>query len=112
MVSIIISRNHREPILRMCSCAIEMSMVASHVIWLLRTRGIRRRAKEAGETFDESEEGAQWQAKGLDMEKKIMCFFSKKSTLEEEDRRPVRDDADTLVNPDGMTSKTVPNAVA
>jgi hypothetical protein len=88
-----------------------MSMVASHVIWLLRTRGIRRRAKEAGKTFDESEEGTEWQAKGLDMEKKIMRFFSKKSTLEEEDRRPVRDHADTLVNPDEVTSKTVPNAV-
>ncbi|KAF3031600.1 hypothetical protein E8E11_001052 [Didymella keratinophila] len=63
-------------------CAIEMSMVASHMIWLFRTRGIRKRAKEAGETFEEFEEGAEWQAKGIDIEKKIMHLFSKRTEME------------------------------
>lgn len=54
-------------------------MVASHMIWLFRTRGIRKRAKEAGETFEEFEEGAEWQAKGIDIEKKIMHLFSKRT---------------------------------
>lgn len=44
-----------------------MSMVASHLIWLLRTRGIRKRAQESGQAFDESEECMAWQAKGIDL---------------------------------------------
>jgi hypothetical protein len=93
-----------------CSCAIEMSMVASHMIWLIRTRGIRKRAKEAGETFDEFEEGVEWQAKGIDIEEKVRHFFSKKSTAEE-DGLPVIGVADALANPEEVTPKTVPNAV-
>jgi hypothetical protein len=88
-----------------------MSMVASHMIWLFRTRGIRKRAKEAGETFDEFEEGSEWQAKGIDIEKNIIHFFSKKSTPEE-GRLPATGGADALVNPEEITPKTVPNAVA
>lgn len=93
-----------------CSCAIEMSMVASHMIWLIRTRGIRKRAKEAGETFDEFEEGVEWQAKGIDIEEKVRHFFSKKS-IAEEDGLPVIGVADALANPEEVTPKTVPNAV-
>jgi hypothetical protein len=85
-------------------------MVASHMIWLLRTRGIRKRAKEAGQTFDEFEEGARWQAKGIDIEKKIRHFFHKKSTPEESSV-PGRGDADTVLSPEEITPKTVPNAV-
>jgi hypothetical protein len=91
-------------------CAIEMSMVASHMIWLIRTRGIRKRAKAAGETFDEYEEGVEWQAKGIDIEEKVRHFFSKKSTAEE-DGLPVIGVADALANLEEVTPKTVPNAV-
>jgi hypothetical protein len=52
-------------------CAIEMSMVVSHLIWRLRTRGIRKRAKAEGKTFDESAEGRAWQAEGIDLEAKF-----------------------------------------
>ena len=34
---------------------------------MLRTRKIRKKAKQAGESFDEFEEGIQWQVKGVDM---------------------------------------------
>jgi hypothetical protein len=46
-------------------------MVASHLIWMVRTRGIRRRAKDDDLTFDESVEGSEWQAKGIDMGAKL-----------------------------------------
>lgn len=52
-------------------CAIEMSMVVSHLIWRVRTRDIRKMAGASGKTFDESEEGQEWQAKGIDIEKKF-----------------------------------------
>jgi hypothetical protein len=51
-------------------------MVASHLIWLLRTRAIRRRAKEADQTFDESEECIEWQAQGTDLEAKFLGLFA------------------------------------
>ncbi|CAN9323895.1 unnamed protein product [Alternaria alternata] len=88
-------------------CAIEMSMVASHMIWLIRTHRDRKRAKEAGETFII---GSQWQAKGIDIEEKVRHFFSKKSTAEE-DGLPVIGVADALANPEEVIPKTVPNAV-
>jgi hypothetical protein len=56
-------------------CAIEMSMVVSHLIWRLRTRGIRKRAKAEGKTFDESAEGRAWQAQGIDLETKFRKFW-------------------------------------
>ncbi|KAF2797474.1 PQ loop repeat protein-like protein [Melanomma pulvis-pyrius CBS 109.77] len=52
-------------------CIIEMSMVASHLIWLLRTRGIRKRAKVEGKSFDEVAEGVQWQSEGVNLESKF-----------------------------------------
>ncbi|KAF2680468.1 PQ loop repeat protein-like protein [Lentithecium fluviatile CBS 122367] len=58
-------------------CMIEMSMVTSHLIWRLRTRGIRKRAKADGKTFDESEEGLAWQAKGIDLEAKFWKFVER-----------------------------------
>ena len=85
-------------------------MVASHWVWLFRTRGIRRRAKEAGVKFDEFEEAITWQAKGIDIGKKILRFFSKKSRLEKRTHTD-ENDADTPVNPEEITPKTVPNAV-
>jgi hypothetical protein len=80
-----------------------MSMVASHLIWLFRTRKIRARAKEAGETFDESAEGLQWQSKGIDMEKMFLGLFS--------NSKDVTEHSDPLVSPEEVTSKTVPDAV-
>ena len=84
-------------------------MVASHWVWLFRTRVIRRRAKEAGVKFDEFEEAITWQAKGINVEKKILRFFSKKSRLEESIHNG--NGAETPVNPEEITPKTVPNAV-
>ena len=40
-------------------------MFISHGIWLLRTRGIRRRAKEAHLSFDEFPEAIEWQESGF-----------------------------------------------
>lgn len=40
-------------------------MFISHGIWLLRTRGIRKRAKEAQLSFDDFPEGTEWQDKGF-----------------------------------------------
>lgn len=44
-----------------CSASIEASIVLSQVIWLFRTRRIRRRAKEAGLNWDEFPEAQAWQ---------------------------------------------------
>jgi hypothetical protein len=91
------------------SCTIEMSMVASHMIWVFRTRGIRSRAKEAGETFDESEEGLQWQSQGTNFEKRILRLLGKGSGQAEETDSGL-DKADTLVLPAEVIPKTVPIA--
>lgn len=40
-------------------------MFISHGVWLLRTRGLRRRAKDAGLAFDELPEAIAWQEGGL-----------------------------------------------
>jgi hypothetical protein len=80
-----------------------MSMVASHLVWLFRTRKIRARAKVSGETFDESAEGTQWQANGIDLEKMFLGLFS--------NSKNVTDHSDPLVSPEEVIPKTVPNAV-
>ena len=85
-------------------------MVASHLIWLFRTRGIRHRAKEAGGTFDESEEGVEWQAKGVDLETKFLKLFSKTKSAEASTNAE-DDTEDTHINAQHVTPKTVPNAV-
>ncbi|KAJ4374853.1 hypothetical protein N0V83_001931 [Neocucurbitaria cava] len=85
-------------------CAIEMSMVVSQLIWLFRTRGIRKRAKADGKTFDESNEGIEWQSKGIDLETKFLKLVSRKSLPEEDFETEIE-------NPDRITPKTVPNAV-
>lgn len=46
-------------------------MVASHLIWLFRTRGIRKRAKIEEKSFDEAAEGVEWQSEGVDLESKF-----------------------------------------
>ncbi|CAO2654030.1 Nn.00g107630.m01.CDS01 [Neocucurbitaria sp. VM-36] len=91
-------------------CAIEMSMVASHLTWLFRTRGIRKRAKDDGKSFDESEEGIEWQSKGLDLETKLLKLFSRKHSPGE-DFNTENGSADNLVIPDHVIPKTVPNAM-
>ncbi|KAF1943846.1 PQ loop repeat protein [Clathrospora elynae] len=91
-------------------CTIEMTMVASHLIWRLRTREMRTRAKAAGQTFDEFEESAQWQAKGIDLEKKLFGLFSKKRAPGEDAIADV-DNADTSVDPEHFIPKTVPNVL-
>ena len=62
-------------------CTIEMSMVVSHLIWKLRTRGIRKRAKAEGQTFDECEEGREWQAQGIDLEAKFWKLLGREGKL-------------------------------
>lgn len=47
------------------SALIELCLFISQGIWLLRTRGIRRRAKEAGLGFDDFPEAVEWQDKGF-----------------------------------------------
>ena len=48
-----------------CSCAIEYGMFISHGVWLHRTRGIRKRAKQAQLSFDNFPEAMEWQDKGF-----------------------------------------------
>ncbi|KAK8017091.1 PQ loop repeat protein [Apiospora rasikravindrae] len=43
-------------------CALELGIFASHLIWLLRTRQVRRDAKAQGKTFDEL--AAEYEEKG------------------------------------------------
>ncbi|KAI9713933.1 MAG: hypothetical protein M1820_000663 [Bogoriella megaspora] len=52
--------------------AIELSMFLSHGVWLFRTRKLRRKAKEAGVTFDEFPEYTEWQSKATKLNFKIM----------------------------------------
>ncbi|OAL51573.1 PQ loop repeat protein-like protein [Pyrenochaeta sp. DS3sAY3a] len=93
-------------------CVIEMTMVASHFIWLLRTWDLRKRAKEEGKTFDESEECVQWQAKGIDLEAKFRGLFSKTTSGPDEEARNSSIDSDAAPALDEhITPKTVPNAV-
>ena len=44
------------------SFALELGIFVSHVVWLLRTRKVRREAKEKGKTFDEL--AAEYEEKG------------------------------------------------
>ncbi|KAK5240351.1 hypothetical protein LTS06_012486 [Exophiala xenobiotica] len=47
-------------------CAfMEMSMFLSHGIWLLRTRRLRKKCKEAGLDFDSHPEALEWQNNGF-----------------------------------------------
>ena len=44
-----------------CSATIELGIFLSQAIWLIRTRKIRQRAKEAGLNWDEFPEAQAWQ---------------------------------------------------
>jgi hypothetical protein len=87
-----------------------MAMVASHLIWLLRTKGMRRRAKEAGQTFDQSEEGSQWESKGIDLETKFKDLFTRDRPLLN-NSEPRGDGTDAIIVPEHIVPKTVPNAM-
>ena len=89
-----------------------MSMVTSHLVWLFRTRDIRQRAKEAGQSFDEFEESALWQSEGIDLEKRMRGFFSGTSTeaTGASGQRGISNTYGTFVHPETVTPKTVPNA--
>ncbi|RAR10731.1 PQ loop repeat protein [Stemphylium lycopersici] len=89
-------------------CAIEMSMVASHLTWRLRTRGIRKRAKESGKTFEEFEEGIEWQAKGIDLGKLLKRLTAGKTCEGTSGAASV--DVEALPIPEEVTPKTVPDA--
>lgn len=92
------------------SCVIEMSMVVSHLVWLLRTRDIRKRAKEAGKTFDEFEEGIEWQAKGVDVGGLLNGMFTGRTAANRRASVAV-DDIEALPKTEEITTKTVPNGV-
>lgn len=92
-------------LLTMTSCLIEMSMVASHLIWLVRTRGIRQRAKELGLTFDEFGEGKEWQAKGIDFERKLLKLFKRRSVCDD-----LNTSTESATDCTHVVPKTVPNA--
>lgn len=49
----------------MLSCSIEWGVFISHGIWLLRTRKLRQRAKDADSSFDEFPEAIEWQQNGF-----------------------------------------------
>ncbi|KAL5411876.1 hypothetical protein PMIN06_005631 [Paraphaeosphaeria minitans] len=66
-------------------CAIEMSMMMSHLVWRVRTRGIRKRANAEGKTFDESAEGIAWQAKGIDLEAKFWKMVGREDKAKKEE---------------------------
>ena len=85
-------------------------MVVSHLVWLLRTRGIRKRAKEAGKTFDEFEEGIEWQAKGIDVGRLLKDMFTARTGARGEARVAI-DDTEALPKTEEVTPKTVPNGV-
>jgi len=91
-------------------CMIEMSMVTSHLVWRVRTMGIRKRAKAASKTFDEFEEGREWQERGLDLEAKFWKLVGKNDSgglLDETDSEEAA--ADEVVS--GTPKNMVPNAV-
>ncbi|KAH5581255.1 hypothetical protein HBI24_136210 [Parastagonospora nodorum] len=88
-------------------CTIEMTMVASHWIWLFRTRAMRKRAKEHDQSFDESEECIEWQSKGVELEAIFWRLFSKKDQVD----RDAGLGCDSPVEPHSVVPKTVPNAV-
>lgn len=91
-----------------------MSMVASHLVWLFRTRGIRQRAKESNQTFDESEEGAQWQSEGLDLEKRMRGIFTRTNpqVSSTNNSTGTADTYGTFETHASSVPKTVPNATA
>jgi len=70
-------------------------MVASHLVWLLRTRKIRKIAKAAGQAFDDNKECQEWQSKGI-------TFFAKKKMMIEQSG---------YGGCEHVVPKTVPNAV-
>ncbi|KAF2655676.1 PQ loop repeat protein [Lophiostoma macrostomum CBS 122681] len=98
-------------------CAIEMSMVASHLMWALRTRGIRKRARAEGKNFDDFHEAVEWQSKGIDFEDKLMRLVRRggKEQKEEEgfDRSEIDVESETVnqVVGKGEIRNTVPNGV-
>ncbi|KAK4943172.1 hypothetical protein LTR10_017196 [Elasticomyces elasticus] len=47
------------------SACLEMSMFISQGVWLLRTRRLRKKCKEAGVEFDSHPEAMQWQSSGF-----------------------------------------------
>jgi len=67
-----------------------MSIFVSQGIWLLRTRGIRRRAKEAEKTFDEFPEAQGWQDEGINIGSSRL-MIRVKAALERKKKKNVSD---------------------
>ncbi|KAF2023841.1 PQ loop repeat protein-like protein [Setomelanomma holmii] len=92
-------------------CTIEMSMVASHLIWLFRTRHMRKRAKDAGMTFDEYDECVSWQAKGINLEKKFSGLFKMNAARANALEQEVESDSESVVVPERIIPKIIPNVM-
>jgi hypothetical protein len=58
-------------------------MVISHLIWMFRTQGIRRRAAEAATHYDDYDEAIRWQAEGVDLQKMCSRLFAWKEKNDE-----------------------------
>lgn len=71
---------------------------------------MRKIAKVAGQTFDENGACREWQSKGVNLGEKMSTLFVRKT--ESRNRRASDDDsADTVVDPERVVPKTVPNAI-
>lgn len=94
-------------------CAIEMGMVVSHLIWKVRVRGLRKRARESGVKFDEFPEAVEWQAKGIDVEAKLRGLFGRKSGDRKTGAMDKVDNEEVCVEGGGKGAEkaTVPNVV-
>ena len=68
-----------------CSAAIEAGIFISQGVWLLRTRSIRRRAKECELKWEDSPEAQEWQENRMRIRGKwTSCLKRKKAAVDEE----------------------------
>ena len=69
----------------LASAAIEASIFISQAVWLIRTRGIRERAKEAEMSWDDFPEAQEWQQHGWRWKWKLNFSLRKRSDKVEGD---------------------------
>ncbi|KAF2730297.1 PQ loop repeat protein-like protein [Polyplosphaeria fusca] len=62
-------------------CTIEMSMVVSHLVWMVRTRKLRQRAREAGCAFDDWPEAVEWEGRGIDLEARFRDLIGRQKEV-------------------------------
>ncbi|KAI8931103.1 hypothetical protein NX059_012113 [Plenodomus lindquistii] len=52
-------------------CAIELGILGSHAIWMIRTRKLRQQARLSGQSLDASQDYIIWESQGVDYGKKL-----------------------------------------